>query len=233
MNKTLSLLLLSACLLSASLVSLARPIRGASAASSEEFPANDPLPYGAIPVEYIESTGTQYIDTGYVYDNSLAYEIDCHMLGTASESGVFCGIGSGARFELSVSVSQGRFFAGFGSTQRFSLGSYDNLRHIFFASIKDGFFIDGILQATFGTNSQAFGRTLGLFMRDTNNRSHPALCRMYRATFASNDGIIFDFIPVRFTNEFDEPEGALYDRVSNALFRNQGTGSFLIGPDKE
>lgn len=41
-----------------------------------------------------------------------------------------------------------------------------------------------------------------------------------------------DLIPVRFTNERGESEGAMYDKVSGKLFRNAGTGSFIIGPDK-
>lgn len=43
---------------------------------------------------------------------------------------------------------------------------------------------------------------------------------------------LIDFIPVRFTNEFGQSEGAMYDRVSRQLFGNQGTGTFTIGPDK-
>ena len=41
-----------------------------------------------------------------------------------------------------------------------------------------------------------------------------------------------DFIAVRFTNESGVSEGAMYDRVSGELFRNAGTGAFIIGPDK-
>lgn len=41
-----------------------------------------------------------------------------------------------------------------------------------------------------------------------------------------------DMIAVRFTNEQDVSEGAIYDRVSGQLFRNQGTGAFPYGPDK-
>ena len=41
-----------------------------------------------------------------------------------------------------------------------------------------------------------------------------------------------DYIPIRFTNENGVSEGAMYDRVSGGLFRNQGTGYFIVGPDK-
>ena len=44
--------------------------------------------------------------------------------------------------------------------------------------------------------------------------------------------LVRDFIPVRFTNENGVTEGAMYDRVSGALFRNAGTGAFTIGPNK-
>ena len=52
------------------------------------------------------------------------------------------------------------------------------------------------------------------------------------AIFEQEDSVVRDFIPVRFTNERGETEGAMYDRVSSQLFRNSGTGAFIIGPDK-
>ena len=48
----------------------------------------------------------------------------------------------------------------------------------------------------------------------------------------SNNSALIDLIPVRFTNELGQSEGAMYDRVSGQLFRNAGTGDFIIGPDK-
>lgn len=47
----------------------------------------------------------------------------------------------------------------------------------------------------------------------------------------ANGNKLREFIPVRFTNELGQSEGAMYDRVSEQLFRNAGTGSFVIGPD--
>ena len=39
-----------------------------------------PLPPGARWVEYLESTGTQYIDTGFNADAAFGFEIDCNFL---------------------------------------------------------------------------------------------------------------------------------------------------------
>jgi hypothetical protein len=60
----------------------------------------------------------------------------------------------------------------------------------------------------------------------------------------SDSGISKDLIPVRFTNELGEREGAMYDRLgvggmgpdgsprTDGLYRNRGTGAFIVGPDK-
>ena len=52
-------------------------------------------------------------------------------------------------------------------------------------------------------------------------------------SFRVKDGrtLILDLTPVRFTNENGVSEGAMFDRVSGQLFRNSGTGAFIIGPD--
>lgn len=56
---------------------------------------------------------------------------------------------------------------------------------------------------------------------------------IYHFAIFDNGRLVRDFIPVRFTNEQGVSEGAMYDRISRQLFRNQGTGSFIIGPDKQ
>ena len=46
-----------------------------------------------------------------------------------------------------------------------------------------------------------------------------------------NRDMLINLVPVRFLNENDEWEGAMYDLVSGELFLNNGTGEFIIGPD--
>lgn len=47
----------------------------------------------------------------------------------------------------------------------------------------------------------------------------------------SNGELVRDLTPVRLTNELGQTEGAMYDRVSGALHRNQGDDAFLRGDD--
>lgn len=66
------------------------------------------------------------------------------------------------------------------------------------------------------------------------NRSDksPIKIRLIDVVFSVDNAILGSFIPVRFTNEEGESEGAMYDKVSGQLYRNAGTGAFIIGPDK-
>ena len=67
----------------------------------------------------------------------------------------------------------------------------------------------------------------------TVNQTGTNYTRVYSVTLALKDDIVWDGVPVRFLNEQGIWEGAMYDTVSGQLFRNQGTGAFVIGPDKE
>ena len=59
-----------------------------------------------------------------------------------------------------------------------------------------------------------------------------AKTRLTKVVFSVDNAIIGSFFPVRFTNEDGVSEGAMYDKVSGQLYRNAGTGAFVIGPDK-
>ena len=66
------------------------------------------------------------------------------------------------------------------------------------------------------------------------NRANNSLAktRLTKVVFSVDNAILGSFIPVRFTNEDGVSEGAMYDKVSGHLYRNAGTGAFVIGPDK-
>jgi hypothetical protein len=52
--------------------------------------------------------------------------------------------------------------------------------------------------------------------------------RLYSFYIKKDGALVHDFIPVRVGNV-----GYMYDKVSGQLFGNSGTGSFVLGPDKE
>lgn len=202
-----------------------------------------PLPYDA-EVEYIENNNTEsFIDTKIF--PSLDFRVDAKMRMTSVRYG---GVLLGGR---SPANGSGRFFVyAFNGTYntRFSLGDNEvfiensgdiGLDHVFvFNDPSHNVYIDGELKGR--DSSPAFSETYTILMFATSSyggtygANYFANGRIYYAKFTNNvSGVVLaDFYPVRFTNDNGVSEGAMYDRVSGQLFRNKGTGAFVIGPDK-
>ena len=110
--------------------------------------------------------------------------------------------------------------------------------HAIYVSSIDGVYFNGVdTGATYNNSVARVGCTFYVFAicaRDGSGVNHisPRKCRIYSLKMYNGADVLQDFIPVRFTNALGETEGAMYDRNSGELFRNQGAGSFIIGPDK-
>ena len=79
--------------------------------------------------------------------------------------------------------------------------------------MSEGTFLDNSLSLfLFGVN----GNT------SINTNGRISSCKIYHSGV-----LVRDYIPVR-----KGTVGYMYDRVSGQLFGNQGTGAFIIGPDK-
>ena len=69
-------------------------------------------------------------------------------------------------------------------------------------------------------------------IRENGHVAQLSEAKIYELKFTLNSTTLRDFIPVRLTNDNGKSEGVMYDKVSGQLFRNAGTGAFIIGPDK-
>jgi hypothetical protein len=72
---------------------------------------------------------------------------------------------------------------------------------------------------------------LGLINKGSYFQYEAGALYLASAKFSVGSQIVRDMIPVRFTNELGQTEGAMFDKVSGQLFRNQGTGAFSWGND--
>ena len=66
-----------------------------------------------------------------------------------------------------------------------------------------------------------------LAVNDIHGASYQNKVHLYSFSIEKSGEKIIDLIPVR-----KRSIGYMYDRVSGQLFGNQGTGDFIIGPDK-
>lgn len=194
-----------------------------------------PLPYDA-EVEYLESTGTQWIDTGYVLRSgdsiSCSFEILSNssigvLLGSrqsANSMNISSGIGNS--FELICDYNNSSYSSYRATTStRAPVGRYTVVLSPTVRSI------EGVLDVSNATvNADDFttnGNCLIFYGSGSFWTTNKFVGKMYSFRMSHNGSLVRDFIPVRVGSE-----GAMYDRVSGQLFRNQGTGAFVIGPDK-
>ncbi len=186
------------------------------------------LPY--VDVEYIESTGTQWIDTGIFLTGNHSVEIDFQLTNAVqTRRGLFGGYAT-SRYGGLISPSNSKLEFGYGSSNVYHQIDADTSRHLV-RQVKNKLYVDGVLVHTFSEASftSSYSSPLGNF-RFTNY--NPAFARYYLCRIYDGGLIVRDYQPRLFTNELGATEGAMYDRVSGQLFRNAGTGSFIIGPVK-
>lgn len=202
------------------------------------------LPYDA-EVEYLESTGTQWIDTAYKHSGPCEYIIDINGTPTSSDKGILGSYITGTTGYTSVVLGfYGMFIYGFNYPgQRIDSPTYPAERDDFLISYKFGsdyrtLSINGWTKtknvATYNSEN------VGVFASGPDGRYPSSIkCRYFKIKDA-NGVLVRDFQPVCFTNEQGQSEGAMYDRANptvgmnpdgsprtDGLYRNRGTGAFL------
>ena len=179
------------------------------------------------PVEYLESTGTQYIDTGIYLTNNHSVEIDYQLTqAIQNRKGLFGGLSIvggeiTSRFGALLSPSNSYLEAGYGSTNvYYQLGLPDTNRHVL-KQVKNELYFDGNLVYTFSTSTftQNFSAPLMNFNFTNYN---PASAKYYSSKWWNGNTIIRDYIPAIDENGV----GFMFDKVSHTCFLNAGTGVF-------
>ena len=206
------------------------------------------LPYDA-EVEYLEASGTQFIDTLYHCSNRSVFECDFMFLGSNGSSTIF---GSRVRFNGSVDGpacpafwinNSGNLAINYGYESWYDSGwrtkrINDGMFHKLKLSENKYSYVDGIVFVN-SYDRGVFVSTVstGIFRQKLIDgfdigENRPLSGRLKSFKVSEDDVAILDLVPVRFTNSIGVSEGAMYDRVSGQLFGNSGTGEFIIGPDK-
>lgn len=188
------------------------------------------LPYDA-KVEYIESTGTQWIDTGIALSNASLADITWVVEVTNFNDGCMGVYGQSQTASMYVNFYASKFYMRNMRTNGGNFAGVSGFNTIRFSGGTS--YLNGTAVETdipLNTNP-TYSMFLFAYNRSGVVRGF-CKARVSSFTVKVGDVLIADFITVRFTNEQGVSEGAMYDRVSGELFRNQGTGAFIIGNDK-
>lgn len=208
------------------------------------------LPGGYNRVEYVKSTGTQFVDTGYFSNNTSYFRMDCEILSCGGSCGLF-----GAR-NVTESYGRGPAWKGYGSLGIFVNGSFKlALNDVSYDSgwltskpsvsgarriieIKDrSIYVDGdfYIKST-NTNSFTCGTSTGLFNTHLKAGSSPynwqygsdrkVSVKFYGFTIkegGENGVLIAEIIPVE-----KEGIGYLYNLTNSSVLSTEGSGNLIV-----
>ena len=198
----------------------------------ETTPASDGLPDAYQQVEYIESTGTQYIDTNFVPNQDTGIEIKFSSNNYADESLFVYGSGNScddAAFELYPWGNRLQF--NYGTSDLFSDIEFDSNSIItaYQKKTQVGYFVDGVSTylETHPANSFTSPYTLYLLaLHRADLGVSTTEVKLYGCKIWDNGNLVRDYIPCY--RKTDNTAG-LYDKINNSFYTNQGTGTFNVG----
>lgn len=181
-----------------------------------------PLPYDA-QIEYLESTGTQYISTGFTNTTNTEFVIDFQLTDSTGDRKI---IGQGHKFGLGHISNKWRIVD---SSWYQTATTDDTQRHV--ATTDNGkYYIDSTQIAnrlSYKTNGTYPMLLFAVSLQnDTTPDGNCAKMKLFSCKIYDNGIIVRDFIPVRIGQV-----GYLYDKVGKLFYSNVGTGDFSLGRD--
>lgn len=184
------------------------------------------LPAGYEEIPYIESTGTQYIDTGIAPTINTRFEVDFQPTTQGQDDGVIGCVDPNACIVYTASTVYGSFKQGTGAST--TVNTTVMARHT--ASISNGLFVlDGTSHTFSAVSSFSTTQKVLLFALSYAGASGgvygKSSCRMYAAKIYSGDTLLRDYIPCKNASGVV----GMYDIVGGAFYKNAGTGVFASG----
>ena len=199
------------------------------------------LPAGYTQLEWIESTGTQYIDTGYVMNNASGIKIEVDDTETNSPQAVTAAYFVGAR---SASKYQGYFTRYYSSNGTLysvwawngegSLGidiqSEHSTVYINYMNDRKFMYTNGI--ETYNRSDDLpvlIDTTLSTYLFAINMGGTPSYVskgKIYSAQFTEGSEVVHNFVPAKNSSNV----AGMYDTVSGQFFTSPNGNNFIAGP---
>lgn len=197
----------------------------------ESFTPRD-LPSDYTQVEYIESTGTQYIDTGVEVTssnyNTIKFSYDAQMLDTSGAEWAVSGTGIGNKNQMYIGTNSGKIYYGLVSGDKDTGVAYDYTRRVWTYDAKNAkVSVSGLCEVSM-TDLAAPTVTKNLHLFAYANSAGNQTChkeRHWSSQVWVNDVLVRDYVPCINSSS----EVGLYDLVENKFYSSGGTDSFTAG----
>lgn len=192
--------------------------------SSSRVIGSKSLPYDA-EIEYLESTGTQWIDTKVRYNtnNRLLLEYDYTSKTSGFGNSMIFGCDDTPRISFNLFYAPKLFIRIENIIKTVSPTSHTIIveNKMIYSYTNTGY---ELLEDVSSISSFETPVSIYLFAWNSHNKMQfPTIIRIKRFLIDNT----CDLIPVRVGTT-----GYMYDKVSGQLFGNAGTGNFILGPDK-
>lgn len=187
------------------------------------------LPVDYIELQYIQSSGTQYINTGFKPNNNTRVQCKFELLESGRAYGIFGSrIGyQNTAFDLfangqnSSKYFQDDYGSNVNAPMASTLGIYEIDKNKNVTNINGNIYT--FPSSTFQSNYNMY--ILGINTAGSTNNQLGSL-KIYSCQIYDNDILIRDFVPCKTI----EGTVGLYDIVNGVFYTNAGTGSFIAGP---
>lgn len=178
-------------------------------------------------VEYIQSSGTQYIDTGFTPNQNTRIVIDYQYEGSDIGNQVIFGARSSTTSDAYVyyASNAGYWKTGYGTVLTDTTITHDTERHIL-DNNKNIVILDG--ETIFAHDEATFTcpNSMGLFCTiDAGTAKFFAKVRIYSCKIYDNGTLARNFVPCKDASG----AGCLFDLVNKQFYTNKGTGTFAVG----
>ncbi len=197
-------------------------------------PTQSILPTGYTALEYIESTGTQYIDTGIVPNNNTGIHVKFNRQVNGDQ--VVVGVITSVLAKNLYINPAGGFYVPF--AENYGTAYVEDAVNNFDYDVKMNYMNDRqrYVHSVSGEYNLAITKTLvtpqhTLYVFASNTSTDEAgwgfKGRVYYMEITNNQTLVQNLIPARRNSD---NEVGMYDTVTNTFFTNSGTGDFVAGP---
>lgn len=184
------------------------------------------LPGGYTELEYIQSSGTQYLDSGVTFEKTDAVEFEILWTVTPPSSGTYvCG-----NYYMQVGMGTSGYGI-YAASNTKAYGTKDRMR-VTFASVQETLLVNDAQVFTHDWSGQNLSNVkLGILKLGMEGNawysSAPVSAKVYSCTIKKGGALVRDFIPCKNASGVI----GLWDDVNSAFHQNAGSGVFTAGPE--
>ena len=176
-------------------------------------------------LEYIQSSGTQYIDTGFKPNQNTKFEVDLAITNTSCH--VFGARTSYLNKAFVLFWASNSDFCIQMADSKFNGGAFDTTKRYKVTMTSSQLFLDDNLQVSYSVGDFQCEQNAWLMSCYSSSASEYARGKLYSAKIYDGNTLVRNFIPCKNPSEVV----GMYDLVNSKFYGNSGSGSFIAGSE--